>query len=428
MKKTIFISLIICAVVFSAYPQERLPGELAKIEARLLELKAQSATLDNYSPEKLLDFAELEKINRFVEQLEFNKRRFDLLIKQFNLFEDEIFPFLLKLSTEAPDLRDEIVEKIAEYSGQEEKSVLRIQDEINRTALHIERLEKKIERAQTASREKDIAEAEKQKMSAGEKTMNISARIQRLAEDQKNHLAQLTQERQKLKKLKENEKYQENKIAEKNNEVIALRKEARESKDIVKKRINDILAAVKEMRINGLEIPRLNTARTFIYLSETAREILAGKIENLKKEIAALENIRARELRDRLIKGVIIIVFAVLLVFILNRAARRISRKFIEGVEKSKKVDAHRKQRYQTLSSVILSFIKILSWTLAVLWVLGELDIDYAPFLVAAGGISLAIGFGAQSLVKDIVSGFFILMEEQFALGDFVEIEGKSGT
>jgi small conductance mechanosensitive channel len=97
-------------------------------------------------------------------------------------------------------------------------------------------------------------------------------------------------------------------------------------------------------------------------------------------------------------------------------------------MEESEKIDSHRKQRYQTLSSVILSFIKILVWILGVLWVLGELDIDYAPFLVAAGGISLAIGFGAQSLVKDMVSGFFILMEEQFALGDFVEIGGESGT
>jgi small conductance mechanosensitive channel len=65
---------------------------------------------------------------------------------------------------------------------------------------------------------------------------------------------------------------------------------------------------------------------------------------------------------------------------------------------------------------------------MAVLWILGELDIDYAPFLVAAGGISLAIGFGAQSLVKDVVTGFFLLMEEQFALGDFIEIDGHSGT
>ena len=97
-------------------------------------------------------------------------------------------------------------------------------------------------------------------------------------------------------------------------------------------------------------------------------------------------------------------------------------------MEESEKIDPHRKQRYQTLSSVILSFIKILVWILGVLWVLGELDIDYAPFLVAAGGISLAIGFGAQSLVKDMVSGFFILMEEQFALGDYVEIGGESGT
>ncbi|MCP5054101.1 MAG: mechanosensitive ion channel family protein [bacterium] len=91
-------------------------------------------------------------------------------------------------------------------------------------------------------------------------------------------------------------------------------------------------------------------------------------------------------------------------------------------------MDAHRKQRYQTLSTIILSFAKVVVWVLAVLWVLGQLDINYAPFLLAAGGISLAIGFGAQSLVKDVVTGFLLLMEEQFALDDYVEINGKGGS
>jgi small conductance mechanosensitive channel len=90
-------------------------------------------------------------------------------------------------------------------------------------------------------------------------------------------------------------------------------------------------------------------------------------------------------------------------------------------------MDNQSKQRYHTLSSVILSFIKVVTWVMAVVWVLRALNIDIGPILVAAGGVSLAIGFGAQSLVKDVVSGFFIVMEKQFALGDFVDINGDSG-
>ncbi len=116
------------------------------------------------------------------------------------------------------------------------------------------------------------------------------------------------------------------------------------------------------------------------------------------------------------------------MIFVLNKIAQRISNKILKQIEGSEVLDAHRKQRVQTLSTVTLSSIRIFLWVMAVLWVLGELDIDYGPFLVAAGGVSLAIGFGAQSLVKDIVTGFFLLMEEQFALGDSVEINGKVGT
>jgi small conductance mechanosensitive channel len=62
------------------------------------------------------------------------------------------------------------------------------------------------------------------------------------------------------------------------------------------------------------------------------------------------------------------------------------------------------------------------------MFALAQFDVDYGPLLVAAGGVSLAIGFGAQSLVKDVFSGFFILLEGQYSIGDVVELNGKTGT
>jgi hypothetical protein len=64
----------------------------------------------------------------------------------------------------------------------------------------------------------------------------------------------------------------------------------------------------------------------------------------------------------------------------------------------------------------------------AIMFAIAQFDVDYGPLLVAAGGVSLAVGFGAQSLVKDFFSGFFILLEGQFSIGDVVEINGKTGT
>ena len=66
---------------------------------------------------------------------------------------------------------------------------------------------------------------------------------------------------------------------------------------------------------------------------------------------------------------------------------------------------------------------------IAGLMVLGELGINLAPLLAGAGIVGIALGFGAQSLVKDFLSGFFILVEDQFGVGDIVDLDTtKTGT
>jgi small conductance mechanosensitive channel len=64
---------------------------------------------------------------------------------------------------------------------------------------------------------------------------------------------------------------------------------------------------------------------------------------------------------------------------------------------------------------------------MVVLIVLSELGIDIAPLLAGAGVVGLAIGFGAQTLVKDVITGFFILAEDVVSIGDVVDIDGRSG-
>ncbi|MFH0881755.1 MAG: mechanosensitive ion channel family protein [bacterium] len=84
-------------------------------------------------------------------------------------------------------------------------------------------------------------------------------------------------------------------------------------------------------------------------------------------------------------------------------------------------------QRVNTLSSLMQSVLGVGILTLAVTLVLGELGINLGPVIAAAGIVGLAIGFGAQSLVKDVLNGFFFLLEGHVRIGDVIEAAGKTG-
>jgi small conductance mechanosensitive channel len=85
-------------------------------------------------------------------------------------------------------------------------------------------------------------------------------------------------------------------------------------------------------------------------------------------------------------------------------------------------------QRAITLHNLLLSLTKYVVYFTALGYILAELGIDYRAYLASLSLIGIAIGFGAQGLVQDVVTGFFILFEDQFAVGDMVEISGQVGT
>ena len=85
------------------------------------------------------------------------------------------------------------------------------------------------------------------------------------------------------------------------------------------------------------------------------------------------------------------------------------------------------KKRADTLGYFVRYISVITVALIAAMMVLGELGVDIGPILAGAGVLGLAIGFGAQSLVKDWLSGFFILLEDQYRVGDVVEVAGRSG-
>ncbi|MCT2586868.1 mechanosensitive ion channel family protein [Actinophytocola gossypii] len=87
-----------------------------------------------------------------------------------------------------------------------------------------------------------------------------------------------------------------------------------------------------------------------------------------------------------------------------------------------------RAQRAKTLGSVFKSIVSVLVYGLAFMMILGELGVDLAPVLASAGILGVAIGFGAQNLVRDFLSGVFMMLEDQYGVGDVVDVGEAIGT
>jgi small-conductance mechanosensitive channel len=109
---------------------------------------------------------------------------------------------------------------------------------------------------------------------------------------------------------------------------------------------------------------------------------------------------------------------------VLQSVASRLIRTFRKLMERR---DPAQQSRIQTLGRVFRYIAAVVIWLLAGMLVLGELGISVAPVLATAGVAGLAIGFGAQSLVKDYFTGFFLLLEDQIRQGDIVDTGGPSG-
>ncbi len=86
------------------------------------------------------------------------------------------------------------------------------------------------------------------------------------------------------------------------------------------------------------------------------------------------------------------------------------------------------KKRQDTLLSMFTAVFRVMVWLTVIFTILGRFGFDLAPLLAATGVLGLAVGFGAQSLIKDFISGLFIILENQYRVGDVVELDGAGGT
>jgi moderate conductance mechanosensitive channel len=128
-------------------------------------------------------------------------------------------------------------------------------------------------------------------------------------------------------------------------------------------------------------------------------------------------------LRHDLPKILLVIVVAIILIKLLQIVTHRLAR-----FSTSTEIRGLRAQQLRTLSGIITSVGIFIILFIAAMQVLPILGINMGPLLASAGIAGLAIGFGAQTLVHDVINGFFILLENQYDIGDVVRVAGVKGS
>ncbi|MCW2572154.1 MAG: MscS Mechanosensitive ion channel [Frankiales bacterium] len=141
----------------------------------------------------------------------------------------------------------------------------------------------------------------------------------------------------------------------------------------------------------------------------------------------------------------LIVVLAVLLRALLNRAIRRLVTGAAEGtvpvvlrplherargrlLEATPMLSERRRQRAETIGSVLRSVASLVVFSVAGAMVLSELSFNLGPVLASAGIVGVAVGFGAQNLIKDFLNGMFMILEDQYGVGDVIDAGEATGT
>lgn len=143
------------------------------------------------------------------------------------------------------------------------------------------------------------------------------------------------------------------------------------------------------------------------------------------------------------------ITFIILIAFVTTRLLRRLIRRFVGSLmapRVEKGISSFRDKapgvllttsqtptlraglRAETIGALLRSTTTFVVWLVAAFMILGELGLDLAPLIAGAGIVGVAVGFGAQNLVRDFLSGIFMLIEDQFGVGDIIDAGPAAGT
>jgi small conductance mechanosensitive channel len=197
--------------------------------------------------------------------------------------------------------------------------------------------------------------------------------------------------------------------------------------DVVARLVQRMLRAViadREYEAIFVERPRRIVRLVLFLVTTAALSFPALRLAGYRTEFGSNPETLVRWALDSGLRIAVIAIGAYLLVRIGSAAAGRFEREMSLGTG----LDVlERTKRAQTLGRLLQTALSIVVMSMAALMILRELDVDITPVLTGAGIVGLAVGFGAQTLVRDIISGFFLILEDQIRVGDVAAVNGQGG-
>ncbi len=165
----------------------------------------------------------------------------------------------------------------------------------------------------------------------------------------------------------------------------------------------------------------------FLVLLTTAGFIVAS---TLGLDISRAVNIigdGAARVAPHALRIVLIVLASEAIIYSVKRVIPPLVRQALSRRLGERRAAGEAQKRARTLEGVLSTLVGVLVWVMAGFVVLAELGVNIAPLIAGAGIVGIAIGFGSQSLIKDFLSGIFILLEDQYRVGDVVRIAGVAG-
>ena len=196
--------------------------------------------------------------------------------------------------------------------------------------------------------------------------------------------------------------------------------------DVVARVAETVLRAIipDEQERRFVERPRTIVRFAIFAVTAAALSLPALRIAGYRTTVGGTPEQLARWVLDAGLRIVLIAIGGYFVIRVGSAGARRFEREMSAGTG----LDViERTKRAQTLSRLLQKTLTIVVIGVAGLMILRELRVDITPVLTGAGIVGLAVGFGAQTLVRDVISGFFLILEDQVRVGDIAVVNGQGG-
>jgi small conductance mechanosensitive channel len=149
--------------------------------------------------------------------------------------------------------------------------------------------------------------------------------------------------------------------------------------------------------------------------------------ELLKQDFAGLAVAAGTTIASSGLRILLVVIAGYVAVRSLRAALRRLEEMLIKAGERAELVAGATRKRVTTLTGLLLTLSLVAIWAVVAVICLDQVGLDVTPIVAGAGIVGLAVGFGAQNLVRDVISGFFMVLENQVRVGDVAVVNGTGG-